>query len=143
MVKKSYFDVVKYPLGLWVLYEIVFLIVGFTGYAAITAQMMLGLGALVLAILFGVWTGKRASKAFSNYMWVSGLSAIMLVVVVGVLGVIFTAILTSYSASFGAFVGLAAPSLTALLSASITTWIEIAMVAIVSALLTYEFSTKS
>jgi hypothetical protein len=145
MAKKSYIEIIKYPLVTWLVFYIVAFIFGFTNYVGVSTEVMFGNATLFLALLFGLWVGKRSTKAF-GYLWVSMLSAFMLVVIIGVIGVVLGLALASFSGSFMGYLsqyGSQGALLGIVLNATITTWVEMAMVAMVAAAATYEFSSKN
>ena len=141
MVKKSFLDILEYPLAMWLVFLIASLIVGFTSFANLSIQVMLGTTALFLAILFGAWVGRRSAKAFDNVI-VGALSALMLSVVVGFVMILFTFILVNYSSAFATQISAFGSASSVALSAGITIWIEVIMIAMVSAAAAAEFSSR-
>ncbi len=144
MVKKSYLDIIKYPLIVWLVFEVIAFVAGFTSYLSISTQIMLGTNTLFLAILFGIWVGRRSAKAF-DYLWVSMIAALMLTLIVGFVNVVLSYALGAYSQSFISYVsggGSAAGVGALILSVAITTWVQMGMLAIVGAAIAYEFYSK-
>lgn len=143
-MKKSYFEVLKYPVALWVVFQLVSFVAGYTNYVNITAEMLLSNGGVFMAILFGAWVGKRSSKAF-NYLWVSILNGLMLGLIIGFVTLILLFILSSYSQNFIMYMsqysaGSAEPFT---ISTAIVLWVQMIMFSVVSAALAYEFSSKN
>ncbi len=144
MVKKSYFDIVKYPLGLWIIFDIVAFVLGFTSYVGVVAQIFLGSGSFFLALIFGAWVGRRTAKVF-NQLWASALTAIMLIAVIGFVNILFGYGLSAWSTSFQTYMIQYGPqaSLLSLVTGSlIAVWFQIGMIAIATAMTAAEFSTK-
>ncbi len=142
MAQKSYYEILKYPIATWIIFDIISFIAGFTNYVDISTQMLLGNGSIFIAMLFGIWVGKRASKAF-NKLWVSMLSAVILLIIMGFVGVIASTGLSVWSQSFQVYTGQTGISSSSpVLNAAITIWFITAMVAIVGAALAHEFSGR-
>ena len=145
MVEKSFGSILKYPLTLWVVFEIALLAIGFTPAAAATGDMLFGTGALLVGILFGAWVGRRSALAFPKYMWVSVLSAFMLILITGFISVLFGYVLSTYSVQFNSIVtpGTSPGSNTNyILMSSVTSWVEIGIMALVGAALAYDLSVN-
>jgi hypothetical protein len=143
-MKKSYLEVIKYPLALWLAFQAVAFVFGFTNYMNLSIELLLSEGTIFMAILFGVWVGRRSSKAF-KYLWVSMLNALMLSIIVGFVTLLFVYLLSVYSQGFISYMSQYGPSsslTTIALDISVVAWIQMVFFAIVSAALAYEFSSK-
>jgi hypothetical protein len=143
-MKKSYFDVLKYPIALWIVFQLVAFVAGYTDYVNITAEMLLSNGAIFMAVLFGAWVGKRSSKAF-NYLWVSMLNGLMISVIVGFVTLLLLFVLSTYSQNFISYMtqysgGSPGPFT---INTAIVLWVQMVMFSVVSAALAFEFSSKN
>jgi hypothetical protein len=145
MVEKSYGSILKYPLTMWVAFEIVLLAVGFTRAAAATGDMLFGTGVLFVALLFGTWVGRRSALAFPKYSWVSVLSAFMLILITGFVAVLFGYVLSTYSAPFNSMLAPGSSpggNTNYILTSSVASWVEMGIIALIGAALAYEFTVK-
>lgn len=145
MVQKSFLDILKYPMTMWFVFLLVAFLFGFTQYSSMSVQILIGNGAILLALIFGLWIGRRSAKAF-EYIGVGITSALMLTVVIGFITTLFASLLSVVSQQFASSI---APLTTQsavvqsiAIAGGITVWIEIVMIGTAAAAVAAEFTTR-
>lgn len=142
-MEMGFWDMIKYPLCLWAVIEIITLAFGFTQYVSSTIDIFVGTTALYLAILFGLWVGRRTAMAYKSVIWISLINGFIITIIIGFINLVFLLVLSYYSQNFITAVGAGSESLfSVVINAGVVTWIKMAVLAIVSAGVAHEFSRK-
>jgi hypothetical protein len=134
---KSYWDVLKYPMSIWILYIIIFSLLAFVGASNFSYSFLMGTGAFILAFVFGFWTGIRTSM-HSYSMSEAMLNGFILGITVGFISFIFELGIAVLSYSFVGITG----STISLLPISISSWVIITMLAVLASAVGAEFKIK-
>ena len=125
----KYWSIIKYPFSMWLLYLIVFSFIAIIGATSIAYLFMLGSGSIVLAILFGFWTGLKASK-LGGKLVDALLSAFVLALAIGFFSLIFELGIAMLSQSF---LGIFASNILQFLLVSISSWVLLIMLSALGA----------
>jgi hypothetical protein len=125
----NYWGIIKYPFSVWLLYLIIFSFIAIIGATSIAYLFMLGSGSMTLAILFGFWTGLRASKLGGRLVH-APLSAFVLALAIGFFSLLFELGIAMLSHSF---FSIFAYSILQLLLASISSWVLLIMLSALGA----------
>jgi len=139
--QKGFFEIIKKPLLLWLGFYIIFLIGGLIDLPQLSAMFLYGNYVMFLALLFGLWLGRNASR-ISKYFSVALTSSFTASFIIGIIGFAFIAGLNAYSSSFAAavFGAPAALSITLLLQYFASSWIEMILTTMLAAAVGFEFS---
>jgi|GEM_PF-3433817 len=125
----NYWGIIKYPFSMWLLYLIVFSFIAIIGATSIAYLFMLGSGSMILAILFGFWTGLRASKLGGKLVHAL-LSAFVLALAIGFFSLLFELGIAMLSHSF---LGIFAYNMLQVLLVSISSWVLLIMLSALGA----------
>ena len=125
----NYWSIIKYPFSMWLLYLIVFSFIAIIGAASLAYLFMLGSGSMILGILFGFWTGLRASKLGGKLVHAL-LSAFVLALSIGFFSLLFELGIAMLSHSF---LGIFAYNMLQVLLVSISSWVLLIMLSALGA----------
>jgi hypothetical protein len=153
MNKKSFKRVLMLPLALWVFYELVAFVMGYTAMVNTSVELLLGDIPVFFAVIFGIWIGRRSYKVLGDYIKVAMINGLILSLVVGFVAIILTLLLANTSSAFAqtyGSIGSAAAtssytqsiSLTSILESAVSSWVKVILVTIVGAAMGFEFSSK-
>lgn len=134
---KSYWDVLKYPMSIWILYLIIFSLLAFVGASNFSFSFLIGTGAFILALVFGFWTGIRTSMR-SYGMSEAMLNGFILGITVGFVSFILELGIAALSHSFVGITG----SIISMLQISIGSWVIITMLTVLASAVGAEFKIK-
>jgi hypothetical protein len=151
-MKKSFKAVLALPVALWVLFQVVALVMGFTQTVSTSVEILFGDMPVFFAVLFGLWIGRRTFKAMGDYLYVAMLNGLIASLVVGFVAIMFILLLAYYSPSFIQSYGTISASsgavgqslsLMSVIGSGVGSWVKMVLVTIVSAALGLElFSRK-